>query len=234
MCRGAWWWKPSRKLIGLGEFRAIQAYSPHFADRATCRQAGLLTHEGPLRRLACVAVECCDSPLSSERLVSHYHWPTHRARLRPPVAAPPLLPFAWPVPLTAADARTNARTVCSQQITPPAAAGRRSGERVQPSSRPPRPPPGPNPSHHLQQRRRRGRHAVPGGRAGRAAHLLRDVRRAAAARQPPRRPLLLARGKPPAPSPCSCSSPIGSIESLRLPAWLGGLFNRACPRWYGS
>jgi peroxin-12 len=40
--------------------------------------------------------------------------------------------------------------------------------------------------------------------------------------------------KPPASSPCSCSSPIGSIESLRVCAWFGGLFNRACPRWYGS
>jgi hypothetical protein len=37
--------------------------------------------------------------------------------------------------------------------------------------------------------------AVPGGRAGRAAHLLRDVGRAAASRQPPRRAHLLARGK---------------------------------------
>ena len=27
--------------------------------------------------------------------------------------------------------------------------------------------------------------------------------------------------KPPASSPCSCSSPIGSIESLRLCAWFG-------------
>jgi hypothetical protein len=88
-------------------------------------------------------------------------------------------------------------------------------------------PPGPNPSssplpqHRRQCRRRRGeRHAVPGGRAGRAAHLLRDVGRAAASRQPPRRAHLLARGNKPSalPLPPLCSSPIGSNHRDSVPS----------------
>jgi hypothetical protein len=84
----------------------------------------------------------------------------------------------------------------------------------------------------LRRRQRGGRDAVPGGRAGRAAHLLRDVGRAAAARQPPRRAHLLARGKPPPssllPTPrLACSLALSDwIEPERLRARSRGVLWR--------
>ena len=129
--------------------------------------------------------------------------PSHTHRPSSPVSTPPLLRPASPclVPLTAVDARTNTQTDGSQQITTPRPRQLQRPRCPVPAqlrrARPAKlwaPPPGPT----LATSRDAGgggRHAVPGGRAGRAAHLLRDVRRAAAARQPPRRPHLLARGK---------------------------------------